>query len=70
MTFSDILMMPIRILSYSFYVSPKKVERANPTDDHGKSPMHVRRAEGVEDASESSVPQPTKPYCPPPHPAS
>ena len=34
------------------------VEHLMPIDDHGGSPMHGRRTEGVWDASERSIPQP------------
>ena len=54
-TASDVL-MTIRILLCFFFT---KVERLNPTGDHGESPMHSCQVEGIEDASKCSVAQPT-----------
>ena len=55
MTISDVL-MTIRILLCSLDFLSTKVERPNPTGDHGESPMHGHQAEGVWDASERYVP--------------
>ena len=63
MSIGDVLMtIRIRLCSLDFF--PTKIERPIPTNDHGESPMHGRRAEGVSDASEHSVPQPTTPSTP------
>mmetsp|Transcript_34502 Transcript_34502/g.60713 ORF Transcript_34502/g.60713 Transcript_34502/m.60713 type:complete len:96 (+) Transcript_34502:34-321(+) len=56
--------MTIRILLCSLDFFPKNDEPRKPTGHHGESPMHGRRAEGVSNASERSVPQPTTPSTP------